>query len=101
MIETKVLKTKSTTLSPSFCTSTVVERRRHGGGIKGLDDKSSGMEILMAEDFVKIKLTDPLILARQAKETTVCRSLKPMFHGEHAGIKASGSHHKCGLKCQV
>jgi hypothetical protein len=31
-----------------------------GGGIKGLDDKSSGMEILMAEAFAKIKPTDPL-----------------------------------------
>jgi hypothetical protein len=31
-----------------------------GGGIKGLDDKSSGMEILIAEAFAKIKPTDPL-----------------------------------------
>ena len=35
-----------------------LERQRHGGGIKGLDDKSSGMEILMTEAFVKIKPTD-------------------------------------------
>jgi hypothetical protein len=35
-----------------------------GGSIKGLDDKSNGMEILMAEAFTKIKPTDPLILAR-------------------------------------
>jgi hypothetical protein len=41
----------------------LLERERRGGGIKGLDDKSSGMEILMAE-VVKIKPTDPLILAR-------------------------------------
>jgi hypothetical protein len=35
---------------------------KHGGGIKGLDDKSSGMEILMAEAFAKIKPTfDPLM----------------------------------------
>jgi hypothetical protein len=39
---------------------------KRGGGIKGLDDKSSGMEILMAEAFAKIKPTDPLILARHA-----------------------------------
>ncbi len=39
-------------------------RKRHGGGIKGLDDKSSGMEILMTETFAKIKPTDPLILDR-------------------------------------
>jgi hypothetical protein len=37
-----------------------------GGGIKGLDDKSSGMEIRMVEAFTKIKPTDPLILARHA-----------------------------------
>ena len=29
----------------------LLERRKHGGGIKGLDDKSSGMEILMPETF--------------------------------------------------
>jgi hypothetical protein len=39
---------------------------KRGGGIKGLDDKSSGMEILIAEAFAKIKPTDPLILARHA-----------------------------------
>jgi hypothetical protein len=35
---------------------------KHGRGIKGLDDKSSGMEILMSDDFVKINPTDPFIL---------------------------------------
>jgi hypothetical protein len=30
-----------------------------------LDDKSSGMEIRMAEDFAKINPTDPLILAKR------------------------------------
>jgi hypothetical protein len=39
---------------------------KHGRGTKGLDDKSSGMEILMAEAFAKINPTDPLILAKQA-----------------------------------
>ncbi len=39
---------------------------KHGGGIKGLDDKSIGMEILMSESFDKIKPTDPLILDRHA-----------------------------------
>ncbi len=38
----------------------------HGQGIKDLDDKSSGMEILMADAFAKINPTDPLILAKQA-----------------------------------
>ena len=33
-----------------------------GKGIKGLDDKSSGMEILMTDAFAKINPTDPLIL---------------------------------------
>jgi hypothetical protein len=42
----------------------LLERKRHGGGIKGLDDKSRGMEILMAEAFAKNKPTDPLILDR-------------------------------------
>ena len=43
----------------------LLEGRKHGGGIKGLDDKSTGMEILMVEVFAKIKLTDPLILAKE------------------------------------
>jgi len=37
-----------------------------GEGIKDLDDKSSGMEILMSEAFAKINPTDPLILSKQA-----------------------------------
>jgi hypothetical protein len=37
---------------------------KDGGGIKGLDDESKGMEILMAEAFAKINPTDPLILAK-------------------------------------
>jgi hypothetical protein len=39
---------------------------KHGRGIKDLDDKSIGMEILMTEDFTEINTTDPLILAKQA-----------------------------------
>jgi len=38
----------------------------HGSGIKGRDDKSSGIEILMTEALAKINPTDPLILAKQA-----------------------------------
>jgi hypothetical protein len=32
----------------------LLDRRKHGGGIKGLDDKSNGMEILMtlSEEYV-------------------------------------------------
>jgi len=39
---------------------------KRGNGIKGRDDKSSGIEILVAEAFAKINPTDPLILAKQA-----------------------------------
>ena len=39
---------------------------KRGSGIKGRDDKSSRMEILMSEVFAKINPTDPLILAKQA-----------------------------------
>jgi hypothetical protein len=37
-----------------------------GRPIKDLDDKSSGMEILMTEAFAKINPNDPLILTKQA-----------------------------------
>jgi hypothetical protein len=47
----------------------LLERMKQGRGIKGLDDKSSGMEILIAEAFVKINPTDPLILAKQEART--------------------------------
>jgi len=38
----------------------------HGSGIKDLDDKSIGIEILMVKVFAKIKPTDPLMLHKQA-----------------------------------
>jgi hypothetical protein len=38
---------------------------KHGNGIKGRDDKSNGIEILMTEAFAKINPTDPLMLAKQ------------------------------------
>jgi hypothetical protein len=50
---------------------------KHGGGTKGLDDKSSGMEILMVETFAKIKPTDPLILAGHAERRK--RTLRDIF----------------------
>jgi hypothetical protein len=34
--------------------------------LEGLDDRSRGMEILMAVAFAKINPTDPFILAKQA-----------------------------------
>jgi hypothetical protein len=39
---------------------------KRGRGIKGLEDTSRGMEILMTEAFDKINPNDPLILAKQA-----------------------------------
>ena len=39
---------------------------KRGRGIKDLDDKSKGMEILMTDAFAKINPTDPLILAKPA-----------------------------------
>jgi hypothetical protein len=38
---------------------------KRGHGIKGRDDVSSGVEILMADAFAKIKPTDPLRLAKR------------------------------------
>jgi hypothetical protein len=40
--------------------------RGSGSGIKGRDDKSSGIEILMTDAFDKINPTGPLRLAKQA-----------------------------------
>jgi hypothetical protein len=37
----------------------LLERMKRGRGIKGLDDKLSGMDILIAESFAKINPTDP------------------------------------------
>ena len=39
-----------------------------GGGMKDRDDRSIGIEILMTDDFVKIKPTDPLRLGKQTVE---------------------------------
>ena len=40
-----------------------LERMKHGSGIKDRDDKSSGIEIRMADALAKINPTVPLILA--------------------------------------
>ena len=39
-----------------------LERMKRGNGITDRDDRSSGIEILMTDTFVKIKPTDPLRL---------------------------------------
>jgi hypothetical protein len=41
---------------------------KRGGGIKALDDKSSGMEILIAEVFAKI---NPTFLRKRKKIVTL------------------------------
>jgi hypothetical protein len=52
---------------------------KRGKGIKGLDDKSSGIEILVADAFAKINPTDdPLILAKQASSTKKTK-MTPLF----------------------
>jgi hypothetical protein len=38
---------------------------KRGNGIKDRDDKSSCIEILMTEVFVKINPTDPLVLVKK------------------------------------
>jgi hypothetical protein len=38
---------------------------KRGYGIKGRDDRSSSIEILMADAFAKINPTEPLSLAKQ------------------------------------
>ncbi len=46
------------------------DRMKHGSGysgIKGRDDKSSGIEIRIADALAKINPTDPLILGKQAE----------------------------------
>ncbi len=42
------------------------ERMKYGSGIKDRDDRSSGIEIRMADALPKINPTDPLILTKQA-----------------------------------
>jgi hypothetical protein len=47
-----------------------LKRMKHGSGMKGRDDRSIGIEILMTDAFTKIKPTDlvsdPLRLDKQA-----------------------------------
>jgi hypothetical protein len=45
---------------------TRLDRMKHGSGIKGRDDRSSGIEIRISDTLAKINPTDPLILAKQA-----------------------------------
>ena len=45
---------------------TRLDRMKRGNGIKDRDDKSSGIEIRIAEVLATINSTDPLILPKQA-----------------------------------
>ena len=45
---------------------TRLDHMKRGSGIKDRDDRSSGLEIRIAEGLAKINPTDPLILAKQA-----------------------------------
>jgi len=38
---------------------------KRGSGIKDRDDRSSGMEILIADALAKVNPTDPLILVKE------------------------------------
>ena len=42
------------------------ERMKRDSGMKGRDERSRGMEILIAEALAKIKPSEPLRLAKQA-----------------------------------
>ncbi len=44
---------------------TRLDRMKRGSGIKGRDDKSSGIDIRITDALAKINPTDPLILAKQ------------------------------------
>ncbi len=46
---------------------TRLDSMKLGSGIKGRDDRSSGIEIRIAETLPKINPTDPLILVKQAE----------------------------------
>jgi hypothetical protein len=45
---------------------TRLDHMKRGSGIKDRDDRSSSIEIRIAEALAKINPTDPLILAKQA-----------------------------------
>ena len=51
-----------------------LERMKHGSGMKDREDKSSGIEILIAEAFAKIRPTEPLRLVKQGIGNSVVRT---------------------------
>ena len=57
-----------------------LERINRSNGIKGQDDKSSGIEILMTEDFAKIKPNDPSNQLRNQCEENEIDPIPPVVH---------------------
>ena len=53
---------------------TRLDRMKRGSGIKDRDDRSSGIEIRIADALAKINPTDPLILAKEAPRRNLNRS---------------------------
>ncbi len=53
-----------------------LERIEHGSGIKDRDDKSSGIEILMAEAFAKINPTALAFLKKKHSRIRVFSSIE-------------------------
>jgi len=85
---------------------------KHGSGMKDRDDRSSGIEILMSDDFAKIKPADPLrvykdYLDKQCEEIgvdpipQVVHYREKMIHGEYAKTPNVRSRHISVLKCPL
>jgi hypothetical protein len=64
---------------------------KHGSGIKDRDDKSSGIEIHMTDDFAKINPTDPLILGKQAGTLFISKVSMKRLWSTTTGLLRSGS----------
>ncbi len=79
---------------------TRLDHMKRGSGIKDRDDRSRGIEILIADALVKINPTDPLILAKQATRRNlncsdssgpVSHQSEPRIHGGRAEKKRKKS----------
>ncbi len=70
---------------------TRLNRMKHSSGIKDRDDRSSGIEIRIAEALAKINPTDPLILAKQAAR----RNLNCSDSSGNSLVRAEASRWAC------
>ncbi len=54
---------------------------KHGNGIKGQDDRSSGIEILISDAFAKINTTDNFRLTKQVvrRKRNCCLFLRSVY----------------------